>query len=49
MSEIKIAASTGEIDKRTINGNNGVRRGKDRKRRAPVSGYLVLKEEVEPD
>ncbi|AKJ74038.1 transcriptional regulator [Salmonella phage 36] len=46
MSEIKIAASTGEIDKRTINGNNGVRRGKDRKRRAPVSGYLVLKEEV---
>ncbi|HAK2374339.1 TPA: hypothetical protein H1940_004771 [Salmonella enterica] len=46
MGEIRIAASTGEIDKRTINGNNGVRRGKDRKRRAPASGYLVLKDEV---
>lgn len=46
MNNIKIAASTGEIDKRTINGNNGVKRGKDIKRRRPSAGYFVLKDEV---
>ncbi|WEY17688.1 putative transcriptional regulator [Vibrio phage Vc1] len=33
MNKQKIAASTGEIDKRCINGNNGTRRGKDKKQR----------------
>jgi hypothetical protein len=46
MSELKIAVSTGKVDKRTINGNNGTRRGKDRQRRKPLSGYFVLKDEV---
>ncbi|QPD96166.1 hypothetical protein [Enterobacter phage N5822] len=43
---MKIAASTGEIDKRTINGNNGVKRGKDKKKRKRKTGYYVLKDEV---
>ena len=33
MKDARIAVSTGEIDKRTINGNNGTRRGKDKKPR----------------
>lgn len=41
-----IAASTGEVDKRTINGNNGTRRGPDKKPRKKKTGYLVLKDEV---
>ena len=43
---MNIAASTGEIDKRTINGNNGVKRGKDKKKRKRKTGYYVLKDEV---
>ena len=35
---MKIASSTGEIDKRTINGNNGVKRGKDKKKRKRKTG-----------
>ena len=34
------------IDKRTINGNNGTRRGKDIKERKKPTGYYVLREEV---
>lgn len=33
MNSQRVAASTGEIDKRCINGNNGTRRGKDKKPR----------------
>lgn len=45
MSNIRIAASTGKIDKRCINGNNGTRRGKDKKpRKAPPR--WTLKPEV---
>ncbi|QGF21250.1 transcriptional regulator [Citrobacter phage HCF1] len=33
MNNKRVAASTGEIDKRCINGNNGTRRGKDKKQR----------------
>lgn len=46
MNDEKIAVSTGEIDKRTLNGNNGVKRGRDRRKRKPLYGYLVLKDEV---
>ncbi|URC25745.1 hypothetical protein [Escherichia phage EC147] len=46
MKEQRIAASTGKIDKRTINGNNGTRRGKDKKKRKRPTGYYVLKDEV---
>lgn len=46
MKEKRIAAYTGEIDKRTLNGNNGTRRGKDKKPRKPRTGYYILKEEV---
>lgn len=46
MKEPRIAASTGKIDKRTLNGNNGTRRGKDRKPRKRKTGYYVLKDEV---
>lgn len=46
MNDMRIAKSTGEIDKRTINGNNGTRRGKDKDTRKPRHGYLVLKDEV---
>ena len=46
MKEPRIAVSTGEIDKRTLNGNNGTRRGKDKKPRKPPTGYYVLKDEV---
>lgn len=42
----RIAVSTGEVDKRTINGNNGTRRGKDKKPRKRKTGYYVLKDEV---
>lgn len=35
-----------EIDKRTINGNNGTVRTKDKKQRKRPSGYYVLKDEV---
>ena len=42
----RIAVSTGEVDKRTINGNNGTRRGKDKKQRKRNTGYYVLKDEV---
>lgn len=45
MSNPRIAESTGAIDKRCINGNNGTRRGKDKKpRKAPPR--WVLKPEV---
>lgn len=43
---VKIAVSTGKVDKRTINGNNGTRRGRDKKPRKKKSGYFVLKDEV---
>ena len=46
MKEQRIAVSTGKIDKRTINGNNGTRRGKDKKKRKRPTGYYVLKDEV---
>lgn len=42
----KIALSTGEVDKRTTNGNNGTSRGEDKKPRKRPSGYYVLKDEV---
>lgn len=41
----RIAVSTGEIDKRTLNGNNGTRRGMDKNQRMRT-GYYVLKDEV---
>ena len=34
------------VDKRTINGNNGTQRGKDKKPRKRRTGYYVLKDEV---
>ena len=46
MENSRIAVSTGQIDKRTINGNNGTRRGKDKKPRRPKTGYYILKDEV---
>ena len=46
MNNERIAASTGQVDKRTINGNNGTRRGRDLKQRKPRHGYFVLKDEV---
>ena len=46
MKEPRIAVSTGEVDKRTLNGNNGTRRGKDKKKRKRKTGYYVLKDEV---
>lgn len=46
MSEKRIAVSTGEVDKRTINGNNGTSRGADKKPRKRPTGYYVLKDEV---
>lgn len=46
MKEERIAVSTGEIDRRTLNGNNGTRRGKDLKRRKKRVGYYVLRDEV---
>lgn len=45
MSE-KIAVSTGEPDKRTRNGNNGTRRGPDKKPRKRCIAYDILKDEV---
>lgn len=36
----------GEVDKRTINGNNGTVRTQDKKQRKRPSGYYVLKDEV---
>lgn len=45
MSNIRIAESTGEIDKRCINGNNGTKRGKDKKKRIKPPRW-VLKPEV---
>lgn len=42
----RIAASTGQVDRRTLNGNNGTRRGKDIKKRKPKTGYYILKDEV---
>lgn len=35
-----------KIDKRTLNGNNGTSRGKDKKKRKRPTGYYVLKDEV---
>lgn len=35
-----------KIDKRSLNGNNGTRRGADVKPRKKKTGYYVLKEEV---
>lgn len=46
MKEPRIAVSTGEVDKRTINGNNGTRRGKDKKKRKNRTGFYILKDEV---
>lgn len=46
MKEPRIAVSTGQVDKRTVNGNNGTRRGKDKKPRKRKTGYYVLKDEV---
>lgn len=46
MENKRIAFSTGEVDKRTINGNNGTRRGKDKNPRRRRVGYYVLKDEV---
>lgn len=46
MTEKRIAVSTGEVDRRTVNGNNGTRRGKDKKPRKKKTGYYVLKDEV---
>ena len=37
MKEPRIAVSTGEIDKRTLNGNNGTRRGKAKWRQAALA------------
>lgn len=34
------------IDKRTLNGNNGTRRGADKQQRKRPTGYYVLKDEV---
>ena len=42
----RIAATTGKVDKRTENGNNGTRRGPDVKPRKRMTGYYVLKDEV---
>lgn len=42
----RIAASTGEVDKRTLNGNNGTKRGEDKKERSRPCGYYTLKDEV---
>lgn len=46
MENKRIAVSTGEIDKRTLNGNNGTRRGKDKAPRKRKTGYYVLRDEV---
>ena len=35
-----------KIDKRTLNGNNGTSRGKDKTKRKRPNGYYVLKDEV---
>lgn len=35
-----------KVDKRTLNGNNGTSRGKDKKPRKKPTGYYVLKDEV---
>lgn len=35
-----------KVDKRTLNGNNGTLRGKDKKPRKKPTGYYVLKDEV---
>lgn len=35
-----------KVDKRTLNGNNGTSRGKDKKPRKRPTGYYVLKDEV---
>lgn len=45
MNMQRIAKSTGEIDKRHINGNNGTRRGKDKKPRQRC-GFYIHKEET---
>ena len=45
MTMKRIAESTGEIDRRHINGNNGTRRGKDIKPRQRC-GFYILKDEV---
>lgn len=42
----RIAVSTGEVDKRTINGNNRTKRGPDKQPRKRKTGYYVLKDEV---
>lgn len=43
---MRIAASTGEIDQRTLRGNNRTRRGPDKKPRKRPTGYYVLRDEV---
>lgn len=42
----RIAVSTGKIDKRTVNGNNNTRRGKDKGKRKRHKKKLVLRDEV---
>ena len=37
-----------KIDKRTLNGNNGTSRGKDKKKRKRPTGYYVLKMRFAP-
>lgn len=45
MAEMRIAASTGKIDRRCLNGNNNTKRGKDKKPRRRKF-VTVLKDEV---
>lgn len=47
MTTERVAVSTGEIDRRCINGNNGTRRGPDKKPRKKRTPSFVLKPEVE--
>lgn len=42
----RIDASAPKVDKRKINGNNGTRRGADKKPRKRREGYYVLRPEV---
>lgn len=48
MNMQRIAESTGEIDKRHINGNNGTRRGKD-KNLANAAVSISIKKKHAPD
>ncbi|MHB5874334.1 hypothetical protein ACYCB3_26565, partial [Klebsiella pneumoniae] len=44
--EVYIMEQMAKVDKRTLNGNNGTSRGKDKKKRKRPTGYYVLKDEV---